>query len=96
MEPAVIIKKMFFIHKKSVALYKTKKYIESGVNCEFVTFTLDSIQLSHVKDLSTRDTCRKIRRKLLEESGKLYEKCLNKLAVHLETNQTKPRAEGGL
>lgn len=80
MEPSVIIKKMFFIHKKSVALYKKKKYIECGVSCEFVTFTLDSIQLSLVKDLSTQNTCRHIRRKLLEESGKLYEKSLKKLA----------------
>jgi len=78
-EPAEKIKKMFFVYKENIVLYKAKKYVECAVNCEKITFELDSLHLSKIKDIGVQDTCRQIRRKLLNQIGKLHKSCIVKL-----------------
>jgi len=78
-EPAEKIKKMFFVYKENIVLYKAKKYVECAVNCEKITFELDSLHLSKIKDIGVQDTCRQIRRKLLDQIGKLHKSCIVKL-----------------
>ena len=78
-EPAVKIKKMFVLYKENIALYKQQKYVKCAVSCENITFVLDSLQLSKIKDIGKQNTCRQIRRKLLENIGKLYELCMKNI-----------------
>jgi len=78
-EPAEKIKEMFFVYKETIVLYKAKKYVECAVSCEKITFELDSLQLSKIKDIGKQNTCRQIRRKLLENIGKLYELCMKNI-----------------
>ena len=78
-EPAEKIKKMFFVYKENIVLYKAKKYVECAVSCEKITFELDSLQLSKIKDIGKQNTCRQLRRKLLDQIGKLHKSCIVKL-----------------
>ena len=78
-EPAEKIKKMFFLYKANIVLYKAKKYVECAVSCEKITFELDSLQLSKIKDIGKQNTCRQIRRELLNQTGKLHKSCIVKL-----------------
>ena len=78
-EPAEKIKKMFVLYKENIALYKQQKYVECAVSCEKITFELDSLQLSLIKNIGRQNTCRQIRRKLLEQIGKLHESCMKRL-----------------
>jgi|TARA_B110000211_G_scaffold209623_1_gene247103 hypothetical protein len=78
-EPAEKIKEMFFLYKENIALYKQQKYVKCAVSCENITFVLDSLHLSKIKDIGRQNTCRQIRRKLLEQIGKLHESCIVKL-----------------
>ena len=80
-EPAEKIKKMFFLYKETIVLYKAKKYVECAVSCEKITFELDSLQLSKIKDIGRQHTCRQLRRNLLEQIGKLHESCIVKLDI---------------
>ena len=78
-EPAEKIKEMFFIYKENIALYKQQKYVKCAVSCEKITFVLDSLQLSLIKDIGRQNTCRQLRRKLLNQTGKLHKSCIVKL-----------------
>jgi hypothetical protein len=78
-EPAEKIKKMFFLYKANIELYKGGKYVECAVSCEKITFELDSLHLSKIKDIGRQNTCRQIRRKLLDQIGKLHKSCIVKL-----------------
>jgi hypothetical protein len=78
-EPAEKIKKMFFVYKENIVLYKAKKYVECAVSCEKITVELDSLQLWLIKDIGVQDMCRQIRRKLLDQIGKLHKSCIVKL-----------------
>jgi len=75
-EPAEKIKKMFFLYKENIVLYKAKKYVECAVSCEKITFELDSLQLTLIKNIGRQNTCRQLRRKLLDQIGKLHELCI--------------------
>jgi hypothetical protein len=76
---SVKIKEMFFIYKETIELYKGGKYVECAVSCEKITFELDSLQLSKIKDIGRQHTCRQLRRNLLEQIGKLHDSCIVKL-----------------
>ena len=78
-EPAEKIKEMFFVYKENIALYKQQKYVKCAVSCEKITFVLDSLQLSLIKDIGRQNTCRQLRRKLLNQTGKLHKSCIVKL-----------------
>jgi len=78
-EPAEKIKEIFFIYKENIELCKEKKYVECAVSCEKITVELDSLQLWLIKDIGVQDKCRQIRRKLLDQIGKLYESCMEKI-----------------
>ena len=78
-EPAEKIKKMFFLYKETIELYKGGKYVECAVSCEKITFELDSLQLTLIKNIGRQNTCRQIRRKLLDQIGKLHKSCIVKL-----------------
>jgi len=78
-EPAEKIKKMFFLYKANIELYKGGKYVECAVSCEKITFELDSLQLTLIKNIGRQNTCRQIRRKLLNQIGKLHKSCIGKL-----------------
>jgi hypothetical protein len=73
---SIRIKEMFFIYKENLVLYKQNKYVACGVSCEKITFELDSLQLSLIKDIGTQNMCRQIRRKLLQKIGNLHELCI--------------------
>ena len=77
-EPAEKIKEMFFVYKENIALYKQQKYVKCAVSCENITFVLDSLQLSLIKDIGRQNTCRQIRRELLNQTGKLHKSCMKR------------------
>jgi len=77
-EPAEKIKEMFFVYKENIALYKQQKYVKCAVSCEKITFVLDSLQLSLIKDIGRQNTCRQIRRELLNQTGKLHKSCMKR------------------
>ena len=77
-EPAEKIKEMFFLYKENIALYKQQKYVKCAVSCEKITFVLDSLQLSLIKDIGRQNTCRQIRRELLNQTGKLHKSCMKR------------------
>ena len=77
-EPAEKIKKWFFVYKETIGLYKAKKYVECAVSCEKITFELDSLQLTLIKNIGRQNTCRQIRRKLLDQIGKLHKSCMKR------------------